>query len=277
MEQVKLSGPDELRSYVRQNYTNRRYLFRGEARDWDGTHSSLDRLQVSKHVPQNQWVEFDKRYLHIALVLDLVINARPVFASASHAEHYVGPGSLLDEQDQLTPACLVYATFQHYGLPSPFVDLTSNIESALFFCSYAPDANSDVAVMFVVDSDAEGIQKRLARMPDSELYRSSRHARQNAHGLCLRLGSGIRDVDYVAGEDFRLLLGATEKIAFSWPAASRQVFHKKYEKSLLSVTGDRLAAHVYEACVHGLDERAFDSIRVDEVFRRVRNALEDYL
>jgi hypothetical protein len=226
-------------------------------------------------MPKNQWIEFDQRYLHIALVLDIVLNARPVFPSALQATQFVGPESLLDEQDQLSPACLVYATLQHYGVPSPFVDLTSNLKTALFFCSYPPDPKSDVAVMFVVDSEHEEIRKRLAPMPDSERYLNSRHSRQNAHGLCLRLGSGIRDVDYVPGENFRLLGGVREQVIFTWPADLRGAFHKQHEKALLSVPGDRLAAHVYEASVHGLDEQAFDSIRVDEVFRRVRHALED--
>lgn len=130
--------------------------------------------------------------------------------------------------------------------------------------------------MFVVDSEHEQIQKRLARMPEGEPYRSSRHARQAAHGLCLRLDSGTRDVDYARGEDFRLLGGIREKIIYPWPADLRATFHKHHEKSLLSIAGDRLAMHVYEACFHGLDREAFDSIRVDEVFRRVRNTLDDH-
>lgn len=144
MEEIALSRPDAVRSHVRQKYRNGRHLFRGEGRDWDSTHSSLDRLQASKQIPKDQWAKFDQRYLHIALVFDLVLNARPVFSSALEAVQYTGPGSLLDEHDQLAPACLVYATFQHYSVPSPFVDLTENFETALFFCSYPPDSKTDI-------------------------------------------------------------------------------------------------------------------------------------
>jgi hypothetical protein len=277
MEKIALSGPEALRSHVQQKYRNRRYLFRGEDRDWCNTHSSLDRLQASKQIPKDQWANFDQRYLHIVIVLDLVLNARPGFSSAEDAVQYVGPGSLLDEHDQLSPSSLVYAAFQHYGVPSPFLDLTDNLETALFFSSYPRDQKSDVAVVFVIDSEEKQIQKRIARMPSREIYRDSRHARQTAHGLCLRLGSGIRDVDYTIGEDFRLLGGIVEKIIFPWPADARATFHKKREKSLLSVAGDRLATEVYKACSRGLDREAFESIRVDEVFRKVRTSLEDYL
>jgi hypothetical protein len=211
MKETVLSGPDALRWHVWQNYRNPRFLFRGENREWGHTYSSLDRLQASKQIPKDHWEVFDRRFLHIVTVLDIVVNARPIFSSPNDAADHTGPDSLLDEHDRLAPECLVYATAQHYGIPSPFVDLTDNLETALFFASYPSDLESDVALLFVVDSERKEIANRLARMPNSELHRGSRHARQAAHGLCLRLGSGIRDVNYTRNEDFRRLDGGHGK------------------------------------------------------------------
>jgi FRG domain len=273
MKEMTLSGPDALRWHISQTYRGSQFLFRGEQQDWGSTHSSLDRLQASKQIPRHQWKEFDRRLLHIVTALDLVVNERPIFSSPSAATDYIGPESLLDEHDRLTPACLIYATLQHYGVPSPLVDLSENLETALFFASYPTDLQTDVAVIFVIDSECKEIAKRLARMPSSELNRSSRHARQAAHGLCLQLGSGVRDVNYAPNEDLRLLNGVVEKITFSWTSDDRESFNSRHREYLLSTADDRLAKHVFQACEHGLDKKAFDAIRVDGVFRRVRNAL----
>jgi hypothetical protein len=278
MKTTPLSGPAAVRWYVWKNYRDQRFLFRGENHDWGITSSSLDRLQASKNIPQTQWPKFDERLLDVVRVLDLVLNARPLFPTPQQATAYSGPASLLAPNRQLAPHALVYATLQHYGLPSPFVDLTGNLETALFFCSYPTDREDATALLFVVDREKSEIDRRLARMPDIDLYRTSRHARQAAHGLCLGLGSGERDIDYKQGEDFRKLNGVVELITFPWLAEDRAAFHQQHKTCLISVSSDRLAIHVYEACEHGLDRQASDAIRVDGVFRRVRdNLLDDRL
>lgn len=274
MKNIALSGLEELRRHVLHNYGSRRFLFRGEHKDWGGTYSSLDRHQASKLIPQDQWGIFDERLHRIVLVLDLVVNARPVHASRDAVMPHAGPASLLDERDQLAPECLAYATLQHYGIPSPFIDLSMDLEVALFFASYPSE--TDVAVIFAVDSEHEQIKKRLAHMPHSPLHLSSRHARQAAHGLCLRLGKGVRDVNYTKGEDFRKLGGVLEKLTFPWPVEDRKAFHEKHHARLLSVRHDRLGGHVYDACEHGLDERPYQAIRVHGVFENVRASLAQY-
>ncbi|NLR97766.1 FRG domain-containing protein [Rhizobium sp. P38BS-XIX] len=273
MKMTTVSGPDALRWHIWQNYRDSRFLFRGENRDWGSTYSSLDRLQSSKQLPQHQWNEFDRRLENIVVLLDLLVNERPLFSSPSAALNPLRPASLIDQHDRLSPACLIYATLQHYGVPSPFVDLTENLETALFFASYPAKSETDVAVMFVVDSEQESIATRLARMPDTDLHRSSRHARQAAHGLCLRLGTGVRDVDYACNEDFRKLDGVVETITFAWSAEDRRAFNQLHQKLLIPLGSDKLGQKVSQACLHGLDEHAFDAIRVDEIFRRVCSAL----
>jgi hypothetical protein len=276
MRETVLPGPDALRWHVWQSYRDSRYLFRGEHKDWGSTYSSLDRLQASKVMPQRQWEVFDSRLLHIVMVLDIVINAKPVFSSANAVTDYNRPESLRGERDRLAPEHLVYATLQHYGIPSSFIDLSENLETALFFASDTTNLETDIAIMFVVDSKHDEIAKRLARMPDSELYLRSRHARQAAHGLCLRLGSGARDADYAKKEDFRLLGGVVEKITFPWPTDDRARFNMQHHKPLLSTVDDKLALQVFQACEHGLDKETFEAIRVDEIFSRVRNTIADY-
>lgn len=110
-------------------------------------------------------------------------------------------------------------------------------------------------------------------MPDIDIYRTSRHARQAAHGLYLGLGSGQRDINYEKGEDFRTLNGVVELITFPWPAEARAPFHQQHKICLLSVSSDRLAREVHSACEQGLDQQAFVAIQVDGVFRRVWNNL----
>lgn len=278
MKTTPLSGLDAVRWYVWKNYRDQRFLFRGENRDWGNTYSSLDRLQASKNIPERQWPVFDERLLAVVQVLDLVLNARPGFHTAQQAVTYSGPASLLTPNQVLTPHALVYATLQHYGLPSPLIDLTGNLESALFFCSYPTDPQDATALLFVVDTGTMEINSRLVRMPEIDLYHTSRHARQAAHGLYLRLGSGQRDINYEKGEDFRALNGVVELITFPWSPEYRAAFHQQHETCLLSVSSDRLAREVCRVCEHGLDQQAFDAIRVDEVFRRVRdNLLDDRL
>lgn len=273
MKEITLSGIDELRRHVLDNYGSQRFLFRGEHRDWGDTYSSLDRLQSSKLIPQDHWKLFDERLRRIVWALDVVVNARPLQATPDAAATYPGPSSLLAGIDQLPPECLVYATLQHYGVPSPFIDLSEDLEVALFFASYPPDSNTAIAVMFVVDSEHEQIKKRLARMPDSQIHHSSRHARQGAHGLCLRLGDGVRDVKYTKGEDFRKLDGVLTKITFPWPAEDRKALHEKHFARLLSVRDDRLGQIVYDACQQGLDNVPYEAIRVHGVFESVRASL----
>jgi hypothetical protein len=270
-----LPGLDAVRWYIWRKYRHPRFLFRGENRDWGSTYSSLDRLQAKKVIPQTQWSTFDERLLTVVEVLDIVLNARPVFPTPHQVMAYRGPASLYAPNQQLAPEALVYATLQHYGLPSPFVDLSGNLETALFFCSYPPAPDDATALLFVVDTEAEAIDKRLARMPNIDLYRTSRHARQDAHGLCLRLGDGERDVDYRNGEDFRKLDGVLELITFPWLKEERAEFYQQHKRCLLSVSSDRLAMEVHTACEHGLDQAAFDAIRVDEIFRRVQDGLLD--
>lgn len=277
MKTTPLTGPDAVRWYVWKNYRDKRFLFRGENRDWGSTYSSLDRLQASKIMPQTQWKVFDKRLLEVLQVLDLVLNARPGFPTAKQAIKYSGPDSLLAPDKVLAPHALAYATLQHYGLPSPFVDLTENLETAFFFSSYPTDPKDCTALLFVVDTETREVGRRLARMPDIDLYHTSRHARQAAHGLCLRLGGSRkqRDINYKKGEDFRALDGVVELITFPWSAEARAAFHQQHMTCLLSVLNDRLAREVYTACERGLDKEAFEAIRVDEVFRRVQNNLLD--
>ncbi len=276
MKTIPLTGPDAVRWYVWKEFRDQRFLFRGENHDWGNTYSSLDRKQASKDIPQAQWPVFDKRLLAVVRVLDLVLNARPVFPTPQQAVAYPGPDSLLAPNQVLAPHALVYATLQHYGLPSPFVDLSGNLETALFFCSYPTDPKDATALMFVVDSKAKEIDRRLARMPDIDIYRTSRHARQAAHGLYLGLGSGQRDIKYEKGEDFRKLNGVVELITFPWPAEARSVFHHRFKTRLLSVSSDRLAREVCSACEHGLDDPPRDvAIQVDAVFRRAQHNLLD--
>lgn len=102
---------------------------------------------------------FDERLLAVVQVLDLVLNARPVFPNPQQAIAYCGPASLLAPNQALAPHALVYATLQHYGLPSPFVDLTGNLETALFICSYPTHPEDATALLFVVDTETGEIDR----------------------------------------------------------------------------------------------------------------------
>jgi hypothetical protein len=275
MKETILSGPDAVRRHVLQSYRDPRFLFRGEHKDW--THSSLDRFQASKQIIKEHWDEFDSRRRQLVYCLNIAVNEQPLESFRSAATEHVSAKSLLDDEGPLDLNGLIYATLQHYGLPSPFIDLSENLETALFFASDPPDPTTDVALIFVIDSSHDEIANRLIRMPDTQLYRESRHARQTAHGLFLQPGSGIRAVNYTKNEDFRHLDGVIEKIRFPWPAKDREPFNLQHKKILLSATGDRLAESVYRCCQNGLDKKVVDSSGIDEVFQRVRNGLWDFL
>jgi hypothetical protein len=70
-------------------------------------------------------------------------------------------------------------------------------------------------------------------------------------------------------------MAVMEKLTFHWSADARKRFKMHHQKRLLSTADDRLAKHVFQACEHGLDQNAFDAIRVDGIFSQVRNTLED--
>lgn len=272
-----LPSVDALREHIQTHFNDHRFYFRGEAIDWGTTHSTLDRLQASKMIPHAQWPAFDERLENVCVVLDAVLNSRPFHADPQSALKYKGPASLLNAASQLSPECLIYATLQHYELPSPFIDLTESLEFALFFASYPPKekekgSEPDTAVIFVADSQNPNIRRRLAQMPQIPKYAKSRYMRQKAQGLCLKLGTGVRDVNYVKGEDFRSIPGVT-RLDFEWPGHLREAYHQEHRERLLSAYGDDLAWQVYGACEQGLDTAAN---RVHAVFGDARYRLARY-
>jgi hypothetical protein len=105
-------------------------LYRGEASLYPATRSSYYRLfSESNRFTDDQARAVKERLLTIAQMLEVVGLGRPGFSRPEDALKHAPPMRLEDVNE------VIYSLMQHYHLPTPFIDLTTDIEVAAAFAS----------------------------------------------------------------------------------------------------------------------------------------------
>jgi len=186
-----------------------KYLFRGESDHYPSTFSFMQRLKQIPLIPND--------------VVDEVENVTTVI------------GELLQEQLGEQPGSKLVAGYvQHYGLPTEFLDLTSNLETAFFFSSYPSRFTGiEQGVLGVVTVEeihdrctiADLTEHKFAKRPSAEM--------QSAYGL---FHERILDFKNVAPD---------EKFKIDWYryASSKDEKGRYYDKlkHILSTADDHTA------------------------------------
>ena len=126
-------------------------LYRGEASVYPHTHSLIFRLtQELQVIPQNQIPYLMATLAEIQLKLDLVINEVPVFATPEAALAAAG------KANPSNPIEILGAFLQHYYLPTPLLDVTDDLQTALAFAAYPingkPEDQPNPGRLYVFDT-----------------------------------------------------------------------------------------------------------------------------
>ena len=104
-------------------YGQRKYFFRGENKIYDKCYSSLGRIIASDRSKKE--LEKFKSFLRITKLEDEIIKLNQVW----------------DWLDRMMGDVLFYAIAQHYGLPTNIIDITDDLDVALFFACCIYDRN----------------------------------------------------------------------------------------------------------------------------------------
>jgi FRG domain len=113
-------------------------LYRGEPNLYPNTFSSHYRLfERSNRFTQGQADAVKERLLKIAQMLEIVLQAKPVFPSTAAAAN-APPATAEDIHE------VIYSFMQHYHLPTPLVDVTTDLDVAVAFAAEVnPDEGPD--------------------------------------------------------------------------------------------------------------------------------------
>lgn len=104
-------------------YGQRKYFFRGENKIYDKCFSSLGRIIASNRSKKE--LEKFKSFLRITKLEDEIIKLNQVW----------------DWSNRMMGDVLFYAIAQHYGLPTNIIDITDDLDVALFFACCIYDRN----------------------------------------------------------------------------------------------------------------------------------------
>lgn len=165
-------------------------LYRGEASLYPATRSSHYRLfSESNRFTEGQSRAVKDRLLTIAQMLEVVGLGRPVFGRAQDALKHAPPMRLEDLNE------VIYCFMQHYHLPTPFIDLTTDIKVAAAFAvegaSKADKVEARRGVIFLVSR--KGLERLGFKVFDSTESAATRPRRQKAVSILLE-----RDTNFQA-------------------------------------------------------------------------------
>ena len=212
-------------------------LFRGEPDLYPNTFSSHHRLfERSNRFTEGQAKAVEERLALIANVLEIVLQAKPVFSSRAAAAN-ARPSTVKEIYE------VRYCFMQHYHLPTDFVDVTTDLGVAAAFAS---DIDEDDAVGNVKSGALYVIRRRKIgaygiKVFDPVSTRADRPNKQQAASLYLKPGVDLQQIPSDAIERFTFVSSADERARTKRP-------------DLLDAHGDEVAAEVARLtyrCAHG--------------------------
>jgi hypothetical protein len=237
-------------------------LYRGEPALYPTTFSSHYRLfECSNRFTEDQANAVKERLVRIAQMLEIVLQARPLFATPAAAASM--PPATLEEIHEV-----IYCFMQHYHLPTPLVDVTTDLAVAAAFAAEVdpddePGTQRPGALYLLHRSRLEAHRIRVFARSHT---RAPRPHKQQALSLYLPPGT-----------DMQLLpRDAVERVTFSSSCLERAQF---LQPGLLDAHNDPVAEEVARLtyrCAHG--DWAWDdpsSGRVVEYFATIAYMLAD--
>jgi len=242
-------------------------LYRGEASIHKATRSSHHRLfNESKRFTDDQAKAVKERLLFIATCLEVVGLGRPLFASADDAQKHSPPSTLEGVNE------VIYCFMQHYHLATPFIDLTTDLNSAASFAADGPPtegaSGSKRGVIYLISKESlllSGYQKF-----DSTDSRATRPRRQKAVSLFLKGGTNFQDL-HRPGDLPRPIVTRFE-FEDTFEHISEHVMQDIYDATGDSIAGE--VASLTHRCAYGdLASKDPSHGRVTEYFAQIWHRL----
>jgi len=212
-------------------------LYGGEPNLYPNTFSSEFRLfGRSNRFTPDQANAVKERLIIISQMLEIVLQARPVFSSPADATN--APPATAEEMHEV-----MYCFMQHYHLPTPLVDVTTDLSVAVAFATEVdPDDDPESVrpgALYILRRSR--LNAHGFRVSDRSRTRANRPNKQQA--LSLYLPDGI-DLQQLPND-------AVERITFSssWQERSRLM-----RPDLLDAHDDPVAGEVARLayrCAHG--------------------------
>jgi hypothetical protein len=238
-------------------------LFRGEASLYPATRSSHCRLFAESNLfTDSQARAVKERLLTIAQMLEVAGLGRPVFPRAEDALKHAQPVTLEEVNE------VVYCFMQHYHLPTPFIDLTSDVDVAAAFASdgASRDAGSETRRGVIYLVSRKGLEGLGLRLFDSADSAATRPQRQRAVSLFLE-----RDTNFQALPESILT-----RFEFEDTCAALATYDAP---EVYDAAGDRIAREVamltYRCAHEDLASRDPSHARVTEFFSRIAYRLAE--
>ncbi len=212
-----------------------RLLYRGESSVYPHTHSLIFRIiHEQQLVPTNQVQYLIDTLDEIHCKLNMVINDIPVFSTPEAAL------AACANVTQSDPIEILGAFLQHYYLPTPLLDVTSDLDIAAHFAAYpvegVPESQPNLGQFYVFN--VEELRKAGRKVFSLEKSKALRPSTQKAYSLFLRGGEDLHNPDhfpYPQVDRYTFLSTNTERARF-------------FKPGLMIAQGDRVAREVGACC-----------------------------